>query len=70
VTPQPECPHCHRTAWLLGDPEREPVCDACGSALAPLSNGVFPYLAAAVRRRFARDAPLNKDQPRFVRDRR
>ena len=68
MTPHLECPHCLRTSWILGDPEREVVCGGCGSALAPSPDGVLPGLAAAVRERFDRDARLDEDRPRFVRE--
>jgi hypothetical protein len=64
--PHLQCPRCDGTTWLRGDPERQPVCEHCGSALTPLPR----RLAAALRERSARDARLSADRPRFVRDRR
>jgi hypothetical protein len=65
VTPPAECPHCQRASWLRGDPEREAVCERCGSALAPFSR----RLAARLRLRLARDARRDAGRPRFVRER-
>jgi len=62
------CPICDRTARLDGSVEPAPLCHHCGTLLAPMPGGRARMLAAAVRRRFERDAVLDRGRPRFVRD--
>jgi hypothetical protein len=68
--PYLQCPACHRTAWLRGEPGRDLTCRRCDTALGPLPDRDVRYLTRAVRERFARDARLNAGRPRFLRERR
>ena len=62
------CPNCERTARLDGSAEPGLLCRHCESVLVPMPAGRARMLAAALRRRFERDAVLDAGRARFVRD--
>ncbi len=63
-----QCPRCHRTGRLRAASERAVECRHCGTTLDPIGAAQARFLARAVRERLTRDARLDADRARFVRD--